>query len=188
MRIAKKIDFEMVKRIDLFSLLNQKINKIKQTKPNSSIAQVNDNYSLNYYLIIECKNVSKELGYDRVVKWRCDLEPNNANELLKLFNRECINFYSFVRHEHGYLADFFMEGDVDDMIKLFTIDINPPYPEFAFTKMMYDLEFDKKANFILNKLTKDNDILFKHGYGHYWMTDHQKLNHFSDKLPENKKI
>lgn len=65
MRIAKKIDFEKAKRIDLFLLLKQKINKIKQNKPNSSIAQVNDIQILNYYLIIECKDVSKELGFDK---------------------------------------------------------------------------------------------------------------------------
>jgi len=86
MRIAKKIDFEKVKRIDLFSLLNQKINKIKQTKPNSSIAQVNDNYSLNYYLIIECKNVSKELGFDKNKK------PNEI-----FFNHE-ENNKKFLKH------------------------------------------------------------------------------------------
>jgi len=127
---------------------------------------------------------AKELGYDRVIKWRCDLEPNNANELLKLFDTNFINFYSFIQHEDGYVADFFMEGDIDDMIALFTIDTNPPYPEFGFTKKMYELGLDAKANFIIKKLTKENNIFFKHGYGHYWMTDHQSLSHFTDRLPE----
>jgi hypothetical protein len=126
---------------------------------------------------------AKELGFKRVIKWRCDLEPNNSDELLKLFDNESINLYSFIIHRDGYIADFFMEGDVDDMISLFTIESNPPYPEFGFTKQMYNLGLDKKANFVLKKLTKDNDILFKHGYGHYWMTNHQSLNHFTDKLP-----
>lgn len=129
---------------------------------------------------------AKELGFDRVIKWRCDLEPNNANELIQLFDTNCINFYSFVNHQHGYIADFFMEGNVDDMINLFSIESNPPYPEFAFTKKMYELGFDKKANFIVKKLTKENDILFKHGYGHYWMTHHQTENHYTDSLPNIK--
>lgn len=65
MRIAKKIDSEKVKLVDLFFLLKQKIDKIKQTKPNSSIAQIDDIYSLDYYLIIECKDISNELGFDK---------------------------------------------------------------------------------------------------------------------------
>jgi ABC-type antimicrobial peptide transport system permease subunit len=86
MRIVKKIDFEKVKKIDLFLLLKQKINKIKQTKLNSSIAQVNDIYSLNYYLIIECKDISKELGFDKNKK------PNEI-----FFNNEDNN-KKFIKH------------------------------------------------------------------------------------------
>jgi hypothetical protein len=86
MRIAKKIDFERAKKIDLFLLLKQKVNKIKQNKPNSSIAQVNDIYSLNYYLIIECKDVSRELGFDKNKK------PNEI-----FFNHE-ENNKKFLKH------------------------------------------------------------------------------------------
>jgi hypothetical protein len=127
---------------------------------------------------------AKELGFKRVIKWRCDLEPNNADELIKLFDTNYINFYAFVQHQEGYLTDFFMEGNIDDMIALFSITDNPLYPEFGFTKQMYDLGLDKKANFILKKLTKDNNILFKHASKHYWMTEHQTLDHFTDKLPD----
>jgi hypothetical protein len=130
---------------------------------------------------------AKELGFKRVIKWRCELEPNNSDELLKLFKFECINFHAFVKHQHGYLTDFYMEGNIDDMIELFSIEGNPPYPEFAFTKKFYDLQLNKKVNFILNKLTKDNDILFKHGYaGNYWMTIQQTHEEFTYKLPEPK--
>ncbi len=129
---------------------------------------------------------AKQMGFKRVIKWRCDLEPNNSEELLKLFEKDYINFYAFINHQAGYLTDFFMEGDIDDMIKLFTIVGNPPYPEFAFTKRMYQLGFDEKINFILNKLNKDNNILFKHRYGHYWMTQHQNESSYTDKLPQYK--
>jgi hypothetical protein len=129
---------------------------------------------------------AKELGFKRVIKWRCDLEPNNSEELLKLFKLDYINFHAFVNHQHGYLADFYMGGDIDDMIELFSIDITPPYPEFAFTLKMYKLKFDKKINFILNKLTENNNILFKHGYGHYWMTNHQNEAIYKIKLPQQK--
>ena len=129
---------------------------------------------------------AKQMGFKRVIKWRCDLEPNNSEELLKLFEKDYINFYAFISHEHGYLTDFFMEGDIDEMIELFSINYNPPYPEFAFTKQMYKLGLDTKVNFLLNKLTEENNILFKHGGGHYWMTKQQTLSEFTDRLPEQK--
>jgi hypothetical protein len=86
MRIAKKINYEKAKSFDLFLLLKQKIDKIKKTKPNSSIAQINNNNFLNYYLIIECKDVSKELGFDKNKK---------PNELF--FNNE-ENNKNFLKH------------------------------------------------------------------------------------------
>lgn len=127
---------------------------------------------------------AKELGYSRVIKWRCDLEPNNSEELIKLFDRNCINFYAYVEHMDGYLTDYFIEGDVDDMIQLFDIDANPPYPEYAFTKRLYELRFDKKINFLLNKLTEDNDILFKHSSNTFWMTNNKSLAQFKDTIPK----
>ena len=127
---------------------------------------------------------AKELGFKRVIKWRCDLEPNNSDELLKLFKLDCINFHSFVNHADGYLTDYYMGGNIDDMIELFSIDMNPPYPEFAFTHKIYELKFDKNINFIINKLTENNNILFKQRDSSYWITRHQNDTMYVDRLPE----
>jgi hypothetical protein len=96
MRIAKKIDFEKAKSIDLFLLLKQKINKIKQTKPNSSITKVNDISFLNYYLIIECKDVSKEMGFDKNKKPNEFFFDNQEN------NKKFINHLSLKNSQPFY--------------------------------------------------------------------------------------
>lgn len=99
---------------------------------------------------------AKELGYDRVVKWRYDLIPKNSKALVDLFKEEFVNFYGFHDHNAGYIIDYFMEGNVDDMINLFTFsDFNVPHAEVAFTNRMFELGFDKKANFVCKQLQKD---------------------------------
>jgi hypothetical protein len=128
---------------------------------------------------------AKELGFKRAIKWREDFYPTNPSELLKLFKPECINFYAYMNHENGYVTDFFMEGDIDDMIDLFTInDIKVRYPEFAFTKRMYKLGLDSKINFIVKNITEENNIVWKKlGYS---LTKHTNEPMFMDSLPEVK--
>lgn len=128
---------------------------------------------------------ARELGFSRAVKWREDFYPTNAPELMKLFKEECINFYAYMNHENGYVTDFFMEGDIDDMIDLFNIkDTKVRYPEFAFTKRMYELGLDFKTNFIVRNITEENNIVWKKlGYS---LTRHTHQEMFLDSLPETK--
>jgi hypothetical protein len=114
---------------------------------------------------------AKELGYDRVVKWRYDLLPKNSLGLLNLFKDDFINFYAFHDHNAGYLIDYFMEGEIDDMINLYTFtDLNVPHAEVAFTNRMFELELDKKANFICRLLSVDDVDVYWQKYN-YWLSD-----------------
>ena len=111
---------------------------------------------------------AKELGYDRVVKWRYDLFPINCEELFKSFKSDCLNFLAFHHHNAGYLVDYFSEGNVDDMIELFTFsDFNVPHAEVAFTNRFIELGFDKKINFILKNLEKDKVDIYWQKYNNY---------------------
>ena len=56
----------------------------------------------------------KEMGFKRVLKWRSDFICANGEELLKLFPEDKISFYAW--HRDNYITDFFMEGDIDDII------------------------------------------------------------------------
>ena len=118
---------------------------------------------------------AKELGFKRVVKWRSDFLVKEPQLLLNIFKKDCLNFYAWHKHHlgvtDGYVTDFFMEGETEDLIRLFEIeDINPPYPEFAFTKRMFELGFESKANFVCKDLTKNGPDVFWKKYN-YWMSD-----------------
>lgn len=112
---------------------------------------------------------AKELGYTRVVKTRSDFSVKNPHGFLDLCKKDCITFYAFVQDRGGYVADFLMEGDIDEMIDLFTIDKMPSFPEQGFTKRLFELGLNKKCNFIYNKLSKEGVDLYWKKYD-YWMS------------------
>lgn len=129
---------------------------------------------------------AKELGYKRVIKWRSDFIPKNPYDLLKLFKKDFINFYSFINHRNGYVADFFMEGDVDDMINLFSFEnIHPSYAEEAITNRMFELGLDKKANFICKELSNDGADVFWNKMG-YWFSDNVVQEQYMDVIKNGK--
>lgn len=125
---------------------------------------------------------AKELGFERVVKWRYDLFPINAEELMKTFKKDSINFLAFHDHNAGYLVDYFSEGNVDDMIEFFTFsDFNVPHAEVAFTNRMFELGFDKKMNFIINDLEKDKKDIYWQKYNHY-LSDYKNVKAFGTEV------
>jgi hypothetical protein len=123
---------------------------------------------------------AKEMGFKRVLKWRTDFYCPNTKEFLETFDRDCINFYSW--HNDGYITDFFMEGDIDEMIELFSFDNwnSVPYPERAFTDRLFQLGLDKKTAFNCKKIFEPNDVKWiKHGY---WLSFNTLDDNYKDKI------
>jgi len=63
MRIAKSITYEYAKELERFSLLSKKIDKHKKENPESSISKTKKIEDLNYFLVIDCKDIYNELGF-----------------------------------------------------------------------------------------------------------------------------
>lgn len=100
---------------------------------------------------------AKELGYDRVLKWRSDLLPKNTKKLVNSFKRECLNFLAW--HNYGkYFVDYFVEGPITDVYKIWDVPtIIGPYAERITTDHIFSLNMSN-INFILNDLNEDNEI------------------------------
>ena len=118
---------------------------------------------------------AKEFGFTRAVKWRIDFVCNNADKLLaEIFDKRCLNLYSYdnTPHTKGYIMDFFMEGTLEDIRSLWTLDstISYPFAEKAITKTWYDNKLNERTKFIIKELTEDNNIFWKKH--NYWFTDH----------------
>jgi hypothetical protein len=102
---------------------------------------------------------AEELGYKRVLKWRSDLLPSNAKELVKTFKKDCLNFLTW--HNDGkYFIDYFVEGKLEDVYKIWDIPtIHAPYSEKITTDNIFLLGFNN-FNFIGDKLSQENEIFW----------------------------
>ena len=103
---------------------------------------------------------AKELGYDRVLKWRSDLLPSNAKNLVNSFKTDSLNFLAW--HNYGkYFVDYFVEGPIMDVYRIWDVPtINGPYSERITTDHIFSLGYGN-INFILNDLNRDNEIYWE---------------------------
>jgi hypothetical protein len=102
---------------------------------------------------------AKELGYKRVLKWRSDLLPSNAKELVKTFKKDCLNFLTW-HNEGKYFVDYFVEGNIEDVYKIWDIQtVHGPFSEKITTDNIFSLGFNK-FNFIGGDLSQNNEIFW----------------------------
>lgn len=125
---------------------------------------------------------AKELGYSRAVKWRVDFQTNNGKELVKLFEKDYINFYAYMDHMGGYFTDFFMEGDIDDLIQIFSTESTGGFPERILTDRIKEIGLEKRSKFICKKLTPEVDIFWTKLQ--YWLSVNNSRSEYGEFLPE----
>jgi len=124
---------------------------------------------------------AKELGWKRALKIRSDMWVNDPDKVMGLFKHKKLNLYGWAVHKHGYIMDFFMEGECDDIITLFDVDCNGPYPEYNLTKQLYNSGLNGKVHMICKNVSDEaNFYWLKHNY---WMGVNALQSQYSDKLP-----
>jgi hypothetical protein len=123
---------------------------------------------------------ARELGWDRALKSRSDFVTTTADGLFGLFDKTKLNLHGYWS---GYITDFYMEGEIDDVITLFEVDINGQHPEWHLTKKLYESGLNKKSVCIVNKLQIDKaDIRWERAQ--YWFSSHIGSGVVTDVLPE----
>jgi hypothetical protein len=123
---------------------------------------------------------AKELGWNRALKARSDFSTTTADGFFELFDKTKLNFHAYW---DGYVTDFYMEGEIDDIINLFEVDVSGQYPEWHITKKLYQSELNKKSVCIVNKLIRDKaDIYWQPKQ--YWFSSHIGSSIVTDILPQ----
>lgn len=114
---------------------------------------------------------AKEMGYNRVLKWRSDLLPSNANRLVSTFKKECVNFLTW--HNDGkYFVDYFVEGEIDTVFDIWNVsNIHDKYSEKITTERILSLNY-KNINFMGGELNNDNEI--------FWLKRNINLSTYKD--------
>jgi len=119
------------------------------------------NVALQQKTILEGILKAKELGFNRVLKWRSDMIPTNTMEFINLFNNDGINmFYFYSGNGYKYFVDYFMEGTIEDIYNMWSFDnLHPQFAESALTDNI-KIKNLKNINFIGKKVTNTNDVLW----------------------------
>ena len=124
---------------------------------------------------------AKDLGWDRALKVRSDFVTTTADGLFGLFDKTKLNLHGYW---DGYINDFYMEGEIDDIIILFEVGVDGNYPEWHLTKKLYDSGLNKKSQCIVKKLVKGIADIRWERMG-YWFSVHTGNGICTDVLPEN---
>lgn len=96
MRLVEPIAYEKAKVLNRFSMIKQKIEKLIKKNPDSSLAKLGIK-NLKYFLVIDCKDVSKKLGID--------YESNSMN-LLFGTKENSESFMSHIRKKNSQPSFF----------------------------------------------------------------------------------
>lgn len=125
-------------------------------------------FNLNYQKTSTLSGLikAKNLGYRRALKLRSDIAPTNINKFFKLIDNDSLNFLCWHYHEvylgcPGYLVDYLMSGNIDDLIKLWDIkDMDwCNIPEVYLTNQYIQHLIDAvDINYFLNNLNQNNDL------------------------------
>ena len=106
----------------------------------------------------------KEMGYEYCLKIRSDLVPTNSHKFLNCLDKDKLNFLCWHNHEvypkcSGYLVDYLMFGQIENMIQLWeTQNAFCVVPEIILTwNYINNCKcFPKK--YFLNYLNEKNDL------------------------------
>jgi hypothetical protein len=109
--------------------------------------------------------------------------PVGDESFWNLFDTECINFYMWVDVNGGYLTDYFIEGDIDDIINLFNVPTEGPFPEWNITRRARDLGMWDKLNCIGKSLNGTIDV--KWASKKFSLSTNLNNNLFTEDIPEN---
>ena len=124
---------------------------------------------------------ARELGWTRALKVRGDFSTTTADGLFVLFDKDKLNLHGYW---DGYINDFYMEGEIDDILTLFDVDVNGNFPEWKLTKKLYDSGLNKKSICIVNKLEAGKADIKWEPKG-YWFSLHTDNGIVTHILPEN---
>ena len=125
-------------------------------------------------------------GYTHVLKIRSDVYPTNANSFMNTLDYSTLNFLCWHEHEvypscPGYLVDYLMFGETNEMLKLWDIKDNfCNVPEVILT-WNYITNCTTNVSYFLDSLSVDNDLI--------WIKNNLRLSSYqkSDRYDKYKK-
>ena len=126
---------------------------------------------------------AKELGYTHALKIRNDMYPTNAQTLLDCMDWDKLNLIAWHNHREGYILDYIVSGDINDIFTLFDANIYGPYPEWCLTNTLFKSGLSTKTNYFLNSINKENDVYWNHKGQFKRLSDYHTFQLYTIKQP-----
>lgn len=120
------------------------------------------NIKLQQITTVKGVEKAKELGYNRVFKWRSDMIPTNPNELIKLLSDgvNILFFHNQLPDRIGSYVDYVMESNTETMISIWDFtEIHAEHAEAIITSNIHKKNI-KNINLFGGCLNNDNDIIW----------------------------
>ena len=141
------------------------------------------NFHLQRISTIAGMKHAQDLGWTRAIKWRSDMIPKGGESFWNLFDTEYLNFYMWVDVQGGYLTDYFMEGNIDEIMGIFDVENEGPFPEWNVTTRVRDLGLWDKLKCIGGFLGGKADVHWM--TKGFWLSDNINASVFTSNIPEN---
>jgi hypothetical protein len=127
--------------------------------------------------------LAHKMGWEKVLKWRSDMWPTDADSLWKSFSEDGLNFLCWVNFHGGYVTDYFVYGNYNDIISIYDIEnYNEGFPEQHITRRMKELGLDRNVKFMGNQLHSNVDIFWdKNGI---WLSSYKEMDIYQYIIPK----
>ena len=128
--------------------------------------------------------LARRMGWEKALKWRSDMYPTHSDSIWRTFSNDDLNFFCWVDWGGGFVTDYFMYGDCEDIIALFDIEpLHDGFPERHLTNRLIELGLLKKSVCMGNKLHSNIDI-FWHKNG-LWLSSYRENGIYKYEIPKS---
>ncbi len=124
---------------------------------------------------------ARAIGFKRVLKWRSDQVPVRfQSALLGLENSKSFGFLHWHEHRHGYLVDYAIFGEIDDVATLFDVSPFGPYPEYNLTANLFGSGLNRISKCFGDLLDSKGPDIFWPKKGIYLSSNNQAYGYSSE--------
>ena len=127
---------------------------------------------------------AREMGYQLALKIRNDMYPTYPQALLDSMDWDKLNLLAWHEHKDGYITDYIMAGNINDLLRLYDVKPDGAYPEYILTEKLFNSKLSNKTNYFLDKLNTDNNIHWHHKGEFKRLSDYKAIEQYTTKQPD----
>ncbi len=128
--------------------------------------------------------LARKMGWEKALKWRSDMWPTDGDSIWRTFSDNGLNFFCWHDYNGGYVTDYFVYGNCEDIIGIYDIEnFNDRFPEWHITERLKNLGLHVGAKCMGNRLHSNIDIFWqKNGI---WLSSYREKVEYIYEIPQS---